>query len=532
MSSRSLSNPGSLAIKVIALAVALCFLGDMARAQQQPQPQEDDQYPKWEAFAGYSFIYPNARLHAINPIIDANQESNPRGIGGGITYNFNRWFGLSVDLSGTPFGSGETPAQLTLLDDANFYNLSIGPKFTYRRKHFAPFAEALIGWHRLTEDEVPIVGSSNALGFMLGGGIDVPISRHFGLRLVRVDWVVSNHQYQPEDVVDTTELRGGRAQTGVIFMWGYPEEANPALACNTSPAQVMVGEPVTVTATPSGFRAGRTITYSWSTTGGKVAGTDAQTTVDTNGLTAGSYTVSARATDNKKHVAQCTSSFAIAEAAKNPPTVSCSPNPASVMSGEESVITCTCTSPDNRQVSFGGWNASSGTLAPSQNTARLNTAGTSAGSINVGTTCTDDRGLTATGSAVVNVNVPAAPAQARKINECAFSNSAKPARVDNACKAALDQVADLLQHDPNSKLVIVGATEAGEKGKDLAAQRAVNAKYYLTAGENQKGIDPNRIEVRTGEGGKRVEMWIVPEGATFNEPGTAAVDEGRLKPRK
>ena len=40
------------------------------------------------------------------------------------------------------------------------------------------------------------------------------------------------------------------------------------------------------------------------------------------------------------------------------------------MSGEESLITCTCTSPDSRPVSFSAWNASSGKLIPSANTAR------------------------------------------------------------------------------------------------------------------------------------------------------------------
>jgi hypothetical protein len=290
---------------------------------------------------------------------------------------------------------------------------------------------------------------------------------------------------------------------------------------------VLTGEPVTVTATPSNFPGNRKVTYTWTTNGGKVSGSDAQVTVDTAGVSAGNYTVSAHATNNKNAVAQCSSSFAVTEPARRPPVVSCSPNPTSVMSGDESVITCECTSPDSRPVSFSGWNAASGRLTPSGNTARLNTAGVPASTITVGTTCSDDRGLTALGTAAVNVNVPATP-EARKVNECAFANKAKPARVDNACKAALDQVADLLQHDANSKLVIVGESDAGEKGKDLAAHRALNAKAYLTTGENQKGIDPSRIEVRTGaEGGMRTEMWIVPEGATFNQPGTTLVNEPR-----
>jgi hypothetical protein len=521
MSTHSLSNFGALVLKLMALAVAVCFLGDLARAQEQP-------YPKWEVFGGYSFVYPNARLHAINPIINANQEAINKGIGFSVDYNFNRWFGLTGDGSFTPWNTDETAGQLAILDDALFYNLSIGPKLTYRRKHFAPFAEALVGWHRLTEDKVPVVGSSDAFGFMLGGGVDIPISKHFGLRLLRADYVFSNHQFEPEATVDTTGVRGLRAQTGVKFMWGYPEEATAALACAVNPNSVMTGEPVTVTATPSNFPGNRKVTYTWTTDGGKVSGSEASTTVDTTGVAAGNYTVSAKATNNKNSVAQCSSSFTVNEPNKRPPVASCSPNPASVKSGDDSTISCECTSPDGRPVSFSAWSSSSGRLAPSGNSATLGTAGASAGSINVTTTCTDDRGLTAPASAAVNVEVPAAPAEARKVNECAFPNKAKPARVDNACKAALDQVADLLQHDPNSKLVIVGQSDAGEKGKNLAAQRALNAKAYLTTGENQKGIDASRIEVRSGsEGGMRTEMWIVPEGATFNQPGTTVVNAPR-----
>lgn len=101
MSSHSQSNPGPLALRFVALVVALFFLGDLARAQEQPAP-------KWEIFGGYSFIYPNARLHAINPIIDANQEGNPRGLGASVTYNFNRWFG-SRRISAGRFGEVVRP---------------------------------------------------------------------------------------------------------------------------------------------------------------------------------------------------------------------------------------------------------------------------------------------------------------------------------------------------------------------------------------------------------------------------------------
>ena len=99
-------------------------------------------------------------------------------------------------------------------------------------------------------------------------------------------------------------------------------------------------------------------------------------------------------------------------------------------------------------------------------------------------------------------------------------------------KAALDDVALRLKSDQEAKAVIVGEYAAGEKaGKRLAAQRAVNAKAYLTQGEAGQRIDPSRIEVRTGNGGEmKDENWIVPADATFKNEGTDPIDETKVKP--
>jgi hypothetical protein len=126
---------------------------------------------------------------------------------------------------------------------------------------------------------------------------------------------------------------------------------------------------------------------------------------------------------------------------------------------------------------------------------------------------------------------PPPPPQASKLSSCDFPNTKKPWRVDNTCKAVLDDVAQRLQHDPDAKLVVVGNAEPTEKRKDLAAERAVDAKAYLSGGEARQGIDPSRIEVRTGSAGtKTADFWIVPAGATFSEPGTSTVDESTVKP--
>src|ERR1700730_4572313 len=232
--------------------------------------------------------------------------------------------------------------------------------------------------------------------------------------------------------------------------------------------------------------------------------------------------------------ASCSASFTVKEPPKNPPALSCSANPTTVQTGTSSTISCTCTSPDNVPVTVGDWTASSGSgnISGSGNTATLSTTGASRGPITVSATCTCSRGLKsppATTQVMVENPPPAAP-QASKLSQCDFPNPVKPWRVDNTCKAALDDVAKNLQQNADSRLVIVGNAEPTEKRKNLAAERAVNSKAYVTGGESKLGIDPSRIEVRTGSGGmKTTEYWIVPAGGTFPEAGTQPVDERVVK---
>lgn len=183
-----------------------------------------------------------------------------------------------------------------------------------------------------------------------------------------------------------------------------------------------------------------------------------------------------------------------------------------------------------------GWSASSGTVSGTGNTATLNTTGAAPGTVTVNATCTDSRGLNSSSTAQITVEnppPPPPPPAASKLSECSFPNKVKPWRVDNTCKAVLDDVAQALKNQADAKLVIVGFADPAEmkKRKNLAAERAVNAKAYLSGGEAKQAIDPSRIEARTGAGGgQKTEYWIVPAGANFNQPDTQPVNEGRVKP--
>jgi len=491
---------------------------------------QDVETPKYEIFLGYQWQHPGAGVPApfqnYNAPVKQTLPDMPAGFGTAFTYNFQKYFGLEGDF-GTNWDNYET-------------TVSTGPKLSLRTEESNYFLHTLLSYNRLGVDGLP---SSNGIGAILGGGWDLKVTRMFSLRIVEADYVWARHNYSSVVTAADPDLRrpsleGIRLRTGLVFNFGYPELVTPSASCSVQPSEVMVGEPITATAATTNFNPKHTLNYAWSATGGKITGKDNTASIDTNGVAGGSYTATATITDPKKKTggqATCSANFTVKEPPKNPPTMSCSASPSSLQAGGSSTITCTCTSPDNVPVNVGGWTASGGTVSGSGNTATLDTTGASAGTITVNATCTDSRGLNTPASTQVTVANPAPPPppQASKLAECGFENMAKikkPWRVDNECKGKLDDVAKNLQQNADNKLVIVGNAEPTEKRPNLAAERAVNSKAYLTGGEAKLGIDPSRIECRTGSAGTMsAEYWIVPAGGTFSEAGTQPVDESVVK---
>jgi outer membrane protein OmpA-like peptidoglycan-associated protein len=200
---------------------------------------------------------------------------------------------------------------------------------------------------------------------------------------------------------------------------------------------------------------------------------------------------------------------------QHPPSISsCSANPRTVKSGQISTITAIGESPDDRPLSY-NFTASGGRLMPNGAQTTLYTAGAPAGLITIDCTATDDRGLSGSASATVNVEVPPPPLEASKCGSIEFSrDKRRPVRVDNEAKAILDDCALRLQQEASARGGIVGNADPNEKNApNIAEQRAANTKDYLV---REKGIDPGRLDVRTGSGGTQtVDIWVVPAGATF-----------------
>src|ERR1700693_175884 len=520
----------------LVLALVLLALPSMLNAQTAPKAptvESSDDFPKVDLFLGYQWLNPGGTVPVgsnptlpPSPPVATKLPSMSKGFAVTATYNCDKWWGLSVDGS------------VNFQDMANEGSISVGPRVMWRSEGVNFFAHAMLGLNHLSPKDVP---SSNGIGGVLGGGMDLKLTRAVSLRLFEADFVVARHNFSsavsPAESSDVRRptLKGAALRTGLVFNFGGAPDLPVAASCSVDHPEVMVGEPVHATVAASNFNPKHTLTYSWASNGGKVDGKDTGATIDTNGVSGGSYTVTATVTDpkaKKNNTASCTANFTVKEPPKNPPQISCSASPSTVQTGASATITCTCTSPDNAPVTVGGWTSSGGSISGSGNSATLDTTGASAGPITINATCTDSRGLTASTSSSVTVeNPPVPPPQASKLNECLYPNVKKPWRVDNTCKAALDDVALKLQQDSDAKLVVVGNADPKEKRKNLAAERALTVKAYISGGEAKQNIDPSRIETRTGnEGTANSEHWIIPAGATFPEAGaTTPVDETQVK---
>ncbi len=321
------------------------------------------------------------------------------------------------------------------------------------------------------------------------------------------------------------------------------------LACNAAPPAIFAGEPVTVTATAGSLSTKKNVNviYSWSGTG--VTGSGTTATVATGSLNPGSYTVKGEVKEGKKgkeglkpgQSAECSANFTVKEF--EPPTISCSASPSTLKPGDGSTITASAVSPQNRPLTY-SYSAAAGTISGSGNTASFSSTGAPTGPVEVTCNVSDDKGHNASAGTSVTIVAPPPPPVVHVETLCVVSfemDKKRPTRVDNEAKACLDEISLEMQKQPDAKAVVVGNSTADEKAlpkhhrknakpKDIAGQRAVNAKDYLV---KEKGIDPSRVTAATGTSdGKKVDNYLVPSGANFanDVQGTTPVDETTVKP--
>jgi outer membrane protein OmpA-like peptidoglycan-associated protein len=177
--------------------------------------------------------------------------------------------------------------------------------------------------------------------------------------------------------------------------------APPALACNVSPSQLMAGEPLTATVSATNFNPNQKLSYVWTTTGGKISGNAASVTVDTTGVAAGEYKISARIGDSSEASTVCSANFTLIEPPKHPPTIACSVDRTHLAPGQPANILCTGTNEDSRPLRY-SWSSTAGRIIGNGETAILYAPG-GRGDVTVTVDVADDRGFSASSSVKMSV---------------------------------------------------------------------------------------------------------------------------------
>jgi len=177
---------------LFALGVALAFC-QAASAQEAP---------KTEVFLGYSYI-------RAKPATSGAPSFNLHGGVGQIAYNFNDYLGVVGDLGGYHVGNvGGVDVNSSL------FTYLFGPRLSYHRRNFlTPYAQVLFGGARAGAGALQS-GPESAFAMSVGGGLDVHPSKHLGVRLGQVEYLMTRFRETSNNRLTQNNLR---ISTGVLF---------------------------------------------------------------------------------------------------------------------------------------------------------------------------------------------------------------------------------------------------------------------------------------------------------------------------
>lgn len=167
-------------------------------------------YAKVEVHGDYSYM----RFNPENSNIVGGLSLN--GGGGGATVFVNHWLGITGDFQGYATAGNRTfvfpatanspcPAGCTVKASGDMFTYNVGPILKYRAERFEPFITTMFGGtHSNTYNNLQhnlcvtpgtcsssLTPSNNAWDFIIGGGIDIPLSKSIAIRPAEFDFVLT-----------------------------------------------------------------------------------------------------------------------------------------------------------------------------------------------------------------------------------------------------------------------------------------------------------------------------------------------------
>jgi len=164
-------------------------------------------YAKVEVPAYYSYM----RFNPENSNIVSSFSMN--GGGGGFAVYINHFLGIEAEFNGYgsttqtfnfPANVANSPCPLgcAVKSSGDLFSYNVGPIFKFRAEHFEPFVEALGGGvhsntysNLFTACQLSCTGtltpSNNAFDFIIGGGLDIPVTKLIAIRPIQLDYVLT-----------------------------------------------------------------------------------------------------------------------------------------------------------------------------------------------------------------------------------------------------------------------------------------------------------------------------------------------------
>jgi|SRR5579864_4383574 len=158
-------------MRIVVCLLGLVFLVSLGAAAQD--------VPKVDLFAGYSYVHTGPGISL--PSFNAN------GGVGSVALNFTDWGSLVVEVGGIHTGA------INGTDvDATALTYLAGPKISFfRHSTFSPFAQALFGVVNTNPGFNQTAIAHNTFAMSPGVGLDWNATRHFGIRLGQLDYLLT-----------------------------------------------------------------------------------------------------------------------------------------------------------------------------------------------------------------------------------------------------------------------------------------------------------------------------------------------------
>jgi len=198
--------------------------------------------PRAEGYLGFQYVRAN-QFNQNNGLAQSIGGFDMYGGHGQFIWNFNKWISAVGD-----FGAVNKP-NIGIINVQNTTAFAYGgPRFYYRMHRFSPFGQVLFGGAfrhvstevtALTSPGTPVLPvaspanlfpgplavvtaglstTQNAFSMRTGGGLDYRLSRHFSVRAVEVDYILT--RFPSLSTGERENQSSIAASAGIIFTFG------------------------------------------------------------------------------------------------------------------------------------------------------------------------------------------------------------------------------------------------------------------------------------------------------------------------